>query len=57
METRALPADLDVRLAHLIQAWSADPDIAAAYLYGSRAREDARPWSDVDIAIVLQASL
>jgi predicted nucleotidyltransferase len=51
---RDLPADLDRRIHALVARWRADRDIAAAYLFGSRARGQARPRSDVDFAIVLR---
>jgi hypothetical protein len=50
---QALPADLDARIAALGHAWSADPDVAAVYLFGSRADGRAGPRSDVDLAVVL----
>lgn len=54
---RALPADLDRRLGALVDAWSGDPDVAAIYLFGSRARGRPGPRSDVDLAVVLRAGL
>jgi len=34
-------------------AWlEAQPDVAAAWLFGSRARGDARPESDIDLAVL-----
>ncbi|MCP5339493.1 MAG: nucleotidyltransferase domain-containing protein [Steroidobacteraceae bacterium] len=36
---------------------TADRDVAAAYLFGSRARGDARPGSDVDLAVILDKGL
>lgn len=49
--------DFESRLSTLAQRWSADRDIAAAYLHGSRARGNARPQSDVDLAVVLRRDL
>ena len=49
----ALPTDLDARVADLGRVWSADPDVAAVYLFGSRAEGRAGPRSDVDLAVVL----
>lgn len=37
-----------------IREWAArHPEIVAVYLYGSRARGDHRPDSDIDLAIVM----
>jgi len=47
--------DFDDRLQRLAQRFAADAAVAAAYLYGSRARGDARPGSDVDLAVILDA--
>lgn len=52
-----LPADLDSRIRALAEAWAEDPDIAAIYLFGSRAGSHPGPRSDVDIAIVLREGL
>jgi predicted nucleotidyltransferase len=54
---RPLPDDLHDRIDALAQAWSGDPDLAAIYIFGSRAVGKARPWSDVDLAIVLREGL
>jgi predicted nucleotidyltransferase len=54
---RPLPADLDSRIRALAEAWREDPDIAATYLFGSRARSRPGPRSDVDLAIVLRKGL
>jgi uncharacterized protein len=36
-----------------LQSWlAAEPEITAAWLFGSRARGDARPDSDVDVAVL-----
>ena len=45
-----LTADLAARL-------EAEPDIAVAYLFGSRARGNARPNSDVDVAVLLDGGV
>jgi hypothetical protein len=47
---RPLPADLEQRIAALAGAWRDDHDLAALYLFGSRARGKAHPRSDVDLA-------
>ena len=49
--------DFDARLRRLTQRWAADATVAAAYLYGSRARGNARPNSDVDLAVILSSKL
>ena len=54
---RPLPEDLDDRMDALVRAWSGDPDLAAIYLFGSRAGATARPRSDVDLAVVLREEL
>jgi predicted nucleotidyltransferase len=51
---RPLPPDLESRLATLAREWSDDPDIAAVYLFGSRAAGKPGPRSDVDLAVVLR---
>ncbi|MGH8595899.1 MAG: type VII toxin-antitoxin system MntA family adenylyltransferase antitoxin [Gammaproteobacteria bacterium] len=38
----------------LRQAISAIPDVVCGYLFGSRARGDAHPTSDVDVAILFE---
>ncbi|GAB4578344.1 MAG: hypothetical protein Fur0022_10790 [Anaerolineales bacterium] len=45
--------DLDQIVTHL----SKQPDVVAAYLFGSVAREQANTMSDVDIAILFQQGL
>jgi predicted nucleotidyltransferase len=54
---RPLPADVQRRIRALAEAWGGDPDVAAVYLFGSRAGAHAGPRSDVDIAVVLDARL
>lgn len=54
---RPLPPDLESRLATLGRDWSDDPDIAAVYLFGSRAAGEPGPRSDVDLAVVLRDDL
>lgn len=36
---------------HLLGVFSAFPEIEAVYLYGSRARGDFKPHSDIDLAV------
>lgn len=52
-----MPEDLDARLTALAKAWRSDSDLGAVYLFGSRARGDAQPSSDVDLAVILRAGL
>jgi predicted nucleotidyltransferase len=54
---RPVPPDLDARLERLFAAWKDDAEIAAVYLFGSRAHGGATPRSDVDLAVVLSAKL
>jgi len=54
---RPLPSDLQDRLRALVLAWSTDPELAAVYLFGSRAGESPGPRSDVDLAVVLREGL
>ena len=57
MTARERIPDFDDRLQRLAQRFAADTTVAAAYLYGSRARGDARPSSDVDLAVILSSKL
>jgi predicted nucleotidyltransferase len=50
-------ADFEAKLGRLARRWAADTTVAAAYLYGSRARGTARPNSDVDLAVILASAL
>jgi predicted nucleotidyltransferase len=54
---RLLPDDLDDRIAALGRTWSGDPDLAAIYLFGSRAGAQGGPRSDVDLAVALREGL
>jgi predicted nucleotidyltransferase len=54
---RPLPEDLADRIDALCQTWSSDPDLAAIYLFGSRAGGRGGPRSDVDLAVVLREEL
>ena len=54
---RPLPPDLERRLDELVRIWRDDPDLAAIYLFGSRAAGHAGPRSDVDLAVVLHEAL
>lgn len=49
--------DFEMKLDELARRWAQDPEIAAAWLHGSRARGTARPNSDVDLAVALRAGL
>ena len=54
---RPLPPDLDARIRELGRVWAVDPDVAAVYLFGSRAAGRAAPRSDVDLAVVLSETM
>jgi predicted nucleotidyltransferase len=54
---RPMPEDLADRIDALGRAWSSDPDLAAIYLFGSRAGGRGGPRSDVDLAVVLREEL
>jgi predicted nucleotidyltransferase len=54
---RRMPEDLADRIDGLARAWSGDPDLAAIYLFGSRAGGRGGPRSDVDLAVVLREEL
>ena len=54
---RRMPEDLADRIDALARAWSGDPDLAAIYLFGSRAGGRGGPRSDVDLAVVLREEL
>jgi uncharacterized protein len=54
---RPLPEDLADRIDALCQTWSSDPDLAAIYLFGSRAGGRGGRRSDVDLAVVLREEL
>ncbi|AVR87832.1 nucleotidyltransferase family protein [Thauera aromatica] len=41
----------DVSAAHKLIRCSLPPEAAKLWLFGSRARGDARRWSDIDIAV------
>ena len=52
MQEKARPA-----LARLVARAKDDPDVLAVLLFGSRARRDASPQSDVDVCLVLHPGL
>lgn len=49
--------DRDVETAHDIIRRRLRPELARLWLFGSRARGDARRWSDIDIAVEPQVPL
>ena len=51
---RELPDDIERRIEALAAAWGDDEDVAAVYLFGSRAAGRAHSRSDVDLAVILQ---
>ena len=46
-------ADVEILLQRLVARAESDPDVLAVMLYGSQARGDDGPRSDVDICLVL----
>jgi predicted nucleotidyltransferase len=52
-----MPGDLAERIDALARSWSDDPDLAAIYLFGSRAAGRGGPRSDVDLAVILREDL
>jgi predicted nucleotidyltransferase len=52
-----LPPGVEEGIQALGQEWAHDPDVAAVYLFGSRAGSGAGPRSDVDLAVVLRSGL
>ncbi len=44
--------DLEQKLKELAERFSLEPKVLAAYLFGSRARNDGQETSDVDIALL-----
>ncbi|HDL85912.1 MAG TPA: nucleotidyltransferase domain-containing protein, partial [Candidatus Acetothermia bacterium] len=47
-------AKVDTEIAGLIKKAQQDKDVLAIIIFGSRARDDAGPTSDLDVCIVLQ---
>jgi predicted nucleotidyltransferase len=52
-----LPADLGARLERVGRRCAAVPGLVAAVVFGSVARGQATPWSDVDIAVLCEGVL
>lgn len=46
--------ELNHRLSNIIETIKAHPDVVADYLFGSHARGEETPMSDVDIAVILE---
>ena len=46
-----MATDRDIQTAHDIIRSLLPPDRARLWLFGSRARGDARRWSDIDVAV------
>jgi uncharacterized protein len=51
-----LPEDLEARLEQLAQRLGGDDRVLVLYLVGSRARGEAGPLSDIDLALLLAES-
>jgi predicted nucleotidyltransferase len=54
---KAIPPDMDERLRSVLPELLQGRPVALAYLYGSAARGQTTPFSDVDVALVLNQSL
>ncbi len=48
-----LPADRETLVAQLAAALAGRPEVLEAYLFGSTARGETRPHSDIDVAVYL----
>ncbi len=57
MATRVLPSDLATHRMQLEQVFASLGHVLVAYLFGSQARGQAGPLSDIDIAVLFDASL
>ena len=51
------PGDLDALVRVAKEVLAADPEVAAAYLYGSVVRGTVTPLSDVDIAVLPESTV
>lgn len=49
-------ADTSLNIETLVDCLAAQPDVLAAYLFGSYATGKARPGSDVDVAVLLSGT-
>ena len=52
MRSREQSVDADAVRAALVETLAAEPDIVAAYLFGSLAQGTPGPLSDVDVALL-----
>jgi len=57
LSERPVPPDLTQRLEALVAAWEEYEQVAAVWLFGSRARGSAGSRSDVDLAVALRAGM
>jgi predicted nucleotidyltransferase len=48
--------DMPLNIEALVNCLAAQPDVLAAYLFGSYATGEARPESDVDVAVLLSGT-
>ncbi len=48
---KPMPQDLDARLARAAERCASLPGVVAVVLFGSVARGEATPWSDVDLGV------
>lgn len=51
------PADRETLLARLEAALAGRPEVLEAYLFGSTARGESRPHSDIDVAVYLDPEI
>lgn len=56
LNTRVLAPDIERIARQFVQSLSAQYEVTGAYVFGSRARGDAQPESDSDIAILLRGN-
>ncbi|MBO8179729.1 MAG: nucleotidyltransferase domain-containing protein [Archaeoglobus sp.] len=48
--------ELNHKLSKIIETIKAHPDVIATYLFGSHAKGEATPLSDIDIAVIMENS-
>lgn len=57
MANGVLPSELAIHRTELEQVFASDGHVLVAYLFGSQARGQAGPLSDVDIAVLFDDAL
>jgi hypothetical protein len=53
IKRRRLPPDIRARLDRVVERYSGDSRVVAVYLFGSFARGEEGPLSDIDLALLL----